>query len=236
MADEDEPYAKIAHWYDEEFAAAGGDVAWYERNVPSGRVAVLGCGTGRIAAALARDREVVGLDLSPAMIAVARERWPAMRWEVGDMRAFSLGTFDAIAIPNAAFSFLPTRADQARCLACCAEALRPGGQLVVDVPMPVASLLGTARSREKPAWQGETVLRTREVRRWPVAQRLELIDRYYEAGRPPVLSVLRLRILWPAELEWMVEAAGLYVESLLGDYAGRPPQEDSPRLLAVVRR
>jgi SAM-dependent methyltransferase len=236
LADDDEPYGRIAEWYDAEFASSTADADWYARTLPAGRALVLGCGTGRICAALAGSREVVGLDLSPAMIAVGRRRHPGMALEVGDMRSFTRGAFSAIAIPNAAFSFLSSRADQAACLAACAAALGPGGLLVIDVPMPVAALLGTPRSPEKPAWEGGGVTRTREVRRFPVAQRLELIDRYYAAGQPPVRSVLRLRLIWPAEIEWMVEAAGMYVEQLLGDYAGRPLSESCPRLIALVRR
>ncbi len=236
MAEDDEPYARIAGWYDAEFAASTADADWHARTLPRGRTLVLGCGTGRVCRTLARDREVLGLDLSPAMVEEARARHPALRVQVGDMRAFSLGTFAGIVIPNAAFSFLATRADQARCLASCAAALEPDGLLVIDVPMPMAELLGTPRTPEKPAWQGGGVLRTREVRRYPVAQKLELVDRYYVPGQPPVRSVLHLRLIWPAELEWMVEAAGMYVERLAGDYADRPPVEGCPRLIAIVRK
>ncbi|MFB7513355.1 class I SAM-dependent DNA methyltransferase [Streptomyces sp. NPDC056144] len=54
-------------------------------------VADLGCGTGRIAAHL-RDlgADVFGVDLSPGMVAVARDTYPGLRFEVGSMTALDL--------------------------------------------------------------------------------------------------------------------------------------------------
>ena len=197
---------------------------------------MLGCGTGRVATSLRGN--VVGLDRSEPMIEHARHiHRGAVRWVVGDMRKFELGLFDRIVIPNASFSFLSSRADQAACLQSCAAALRPGGQLILDLPMPDPAWLGHAHTPERPAWEGTVegrpARRTREVRRYPVAQRLELTDRYFVDDLPLATSLLTLRWIWPAEVEWMIEAAGMYVERLLGDYADRPLHEGCPRLLVV---
>ncbi|MGW7517979.1 class I SAM-dependent methyltransferase [Streptomyces sp. NPDC054796] len=56
-----------------------------------GRVAELGCGPGQTTAHL-RDLglDVFGVDLSPAMIALAREAYPDLRFEVGSMDALDL--------------------------------------------------------------------------------------------------------------------------------------------------
>lgn len=49
-----------------------------------GPVADAGCGTGRVSAYLAeRGLEVIGIDLSPGMIDVARRTYPNLRFEVG---------------------------------------------------------------------------------------------------------------------------------------------------------
>ncbi len=233
----DDPYARIAAIYDVEFADAVADLAWYARNLDGGATLVLGCGTGRVAATLAGS--VTGVDRSEPMIAHARAvHGRRVRWVVGDMRAFDLGLFDQIVIPNASFAFLRTRADQAACLAACAAALRPGGRLVVDVPMPDVAWLHHAHTPEMPAWNGivdgRPARRTREVRRYPVAQRLELTDRYFLDEEPLATSILVLRQTWPAEVEWMMEAAGMYVDRLIGDYADRPLHEGCPRLLVLA--
>jgi magnesium-protoporphyrin O-methyltransferase len=64
------------------------------------RVLDAGCGTGTMAVDLARrGAEVVAVDISPSLIAIARERAPAglaIRWEAGDMLDTRLGRFDHI--------------------------------------------------------------------------------------------------------------------------------------------
>ncbi len=64
----------------EEVAAAG-----------LGPVGDLGCGTGRVTAHLrGLGADVFGVDLSPGMIAVAREAYPGLRFDVGSMAALDL--------------------------------------------------------------------------------------------------------------------------------------------------
>jgi ubiquinone/menaquinone biosynthesis C-methylase UbiE len=62
------------------------------RNAGSaGPVADLGCGTGRVTSYLrALGLDVFGVDLSPGMVAVAREACPGVRFEVGTMTALDL--------------------------------------------------------------------------------------------------------------------------------------------------
>jgi SAM-dependent methyltransferase len=57
----------------------------------------LGCGTGAILKILARYYDVVGLDLSPQMLAIARKKLPHVRFYRKDMVRFELATkFDVI--------------------------------------------------------------------------------------------------------------------------------------------
>ncbi|WP_369234014.1 trans-aconitate 2-methyltransferase [Streptomyces sp. R21] len=58
-----------------------------------GPVADLGCGPGRVAAyldGLGLGLDLLGIDLSPEMVAVARHRHPRHRFEVGSMTALDL--------------------------------------------------------------------------------------------------------------------------------------------------
>ena len=57
----------------------------------AGPVADIGCGPGRVAAFLAaRGLDVVGIDLSQAMLAVARDAHPAIRFDEGRLTALPL--------------------------------------------------------------------------------------------------------------------------------------------------
>ncbi|WFE60654.1 class I SAM-dependent methyltransferase [Micromonospora sp. WMMD712] len=61
------------------------------RVATSGPVVEAGCGTGRITAHLrGLGLDVVGLDLSPGMVAVARRSWPGVRFAVASMTALPL--------------------------------------------------------------------------------------------------------------------------------------------------
>lgn len=54
--------------------------------VGDGRVADVGCGPGHVTAYIAeRHDDVIGVDLSPQMVEVARERAPQLTFEVGSM-------------------------------------------------------------------------------------------------------------------------------------------------------
>lgn len=58
-----------------------------------GTVLDIGCGTGRPIAAhlLSQGIDLVGLDASPTLIGLCRERFPQANWIVGDMRTMALG-------------------------------------------------------------------------------------------------------------------------------------------------
>lgn len=65
--------------------------AGYVRASGGGPVAELGCGPGRITAHLHNlGLDARGIDLSPAMIALAREEYPRLRFDVGSMDALDI--------------------------------------------------------------------------------------------------------------------------------------------------
>ncbi len=104
-----------------------------------GRCLDLACGTGNLAVALAREGwQVIGLDHSPAMLALARAKAEAagvaVRWLEADMRGFTLEEpADLVTCFYDALNHLPARADLARTFRSVAAALRPGGLFLFDV-------------------------------------------------------------------------------------------------------
>lgn len=97
---------------------------------PGERVLDLGCGTGDIAATIAeRGAGVVGVDSSPAMIASARERFPALDYRVVDAAELPFeAEFDAV-FSHAVLHWVKRAEDAARGIA---RALKPGGRFVAE--------------------------------------------------------------------------------------------------------
>lgn len=240
-------YDGFAELYEAEFEGRDLDVQFYARRLEGARILVLGCGAGRVPRGLVGPgREVVGLDLSAKMLALAAQREDGARYVLGDMRllgAADLGDapYDEVIIPNAAFNFLLTRGDQRACLEAVAKRLSPEGRLTLDMPMPDFALWATASAPERLAWEGvaegRAVRRLRATTRDRVHQRLDLHDRYVdERGETLHRAVLRLRLVLPNEAEWMMEGCGLYVEALYGDYNESPVSDSRPRLIVTARR
>jgi ubiquinone/menaquinone biosynthesis C-methylase UbiE len=117
-------------------------------SVVDGPVLEVGCGTGLATAELVRlGVDVSGLDLSPGMLKMARERLPEVRFEVGSMLelphpdgAFGgvIAWYSTIHVPD---DLLPVALTEL------ARVLRPGGHLslafqVGDEPRHMTSALG----------------------------------------------------------------------------------------------
>jgi SAM-dependent methyltransferase len=95
------------------------------------RLLELGCGGGHFTSRLARDHDIVAVDLSPEMIVHSRRLNPGVRHVRGDMRSVRLGiAFDAVLIHDAA-AYLRTASDLRRALSTARAHIRPGGLLMV---------------------------------------------------------------------------------------------------------
>ncbi len=96
------------------------------------RVLDAGCGTGRVAIELARRGiEVVGVDVDPAMLDVARRLAPGLEWWLGDLSSVELPTdhFDLVVMAGNVMIFLRP-GTEASVIANLANALVTGGLLV----------------------------------------------------------------------------------------------------------
>ncbi|GGB23882.1 methyltransferase [Flexivirga endophytica] len=97
-----------------------------------GPVLDVGCGPGTVTAYLAeRGVDVSGIDLSPRMIANARQRHPQCRFEVGSWTELDLAPASHGGILAWWSLFNLPRELVPPVLAHCAQALRPGGQFIV---------------------------------------------------------------------------------------------------------
>jgi SAM-dependent methyltransferase len=96
------------------------------------KVLDIGCGAGgALMAARALGGEVAGLDASPALAAIARQRLPNARIEVGDMEElpFSDGAFDVVT----GFNSFQFAGDIVQALREARRVTRPGGKVIMLV-------------------------------------------------------------------------------------------------------
>lgn len=108
--------------------------ALIEQAVPGAPVADLGCGPGHVAAWLAgRGVPAVGIDLSPGMVAVAREAYPRVEFREGDLVRLPAadGEFGAAVALYSLIHLAPEELGPA--LVEARRVLRPGAPLLLAV-------------------------------------------------------------------------------------------------------
>ena len=132
-----EMYDEVAGVYEEAAAPlmhyAAAVRAFLAENVPpGGRVLDLGCGTGQMTRDLPGEVEVVGLDISTAMVERAHQGRPSGTYMVHDFHKAlpaALGQFDSV-IASGAFDFCE---DLTLVIGNVAAALRSGGRFYFNV-------------------------------------------------------------------------------------------------------
>ena len=91
------------------------------------------CGTGAHLVQMQQWYAVEGVDLSPAMLAVARTRLPGIPLREGDMRTLDLGkTFDAVTCLFSSIGYMLDSAELRAAIARLAAHVAPGGVLIID--------------------------------------------------------------------------------------------------------
>src|SRR4051812_23698313 len=146
-----------ALFYDHVATGVDGDVAFYvaEATASGAPILELGCGTGRILIPVATAGvDVVGLDASPDMLALARAKLATCapdtqrraRLVHGDMRDFDLAqSFSLVTIPYRAFLHNLDVDAQLRTLARVRRHLAQDGRLILNVFDPSVRLLAAGR-------------------------------------------------------------------------------------------
>lgn len=129
----DVPYQRWADYIQRHFARCGASVR---------SVAELGCGTGTLAALLARrGYQVTAVDLSPDMLSVAAEKCAGLDVQLvcQDMSRLALpGETDAVVCCLDSLNYLTRPAQVRRTFQRVFRALRPGGLFLFDVKTPLA--------------------------------------------------------------------------------------------------
>jgi SAM-dependent methyltransferase len=252
---------EIAWRYDEEAGVVGGrgDEGFYLglalESWKQGHPALeLGVGAGGVAIAIARAGiGVVGLERSPAMLEVAREKatgFDNIRLVEGDMADFALPErFGLIYIPARGFLHLLTPEEQRACLRCAWSHLVPGGRLALSYFNPNPAILAETiaghrnmeRLRDMKDSSGYTIKRWSSARIAPATQQIDdtrIEHRVDDQGI--VLSTtyrqFRIRYIWRYEMQYLLELAGFEVEALYSGFNNEPFTNWSTEIVWVARK
>jgi SAM-dependent methyltransferase len=224
-------YEGFAPIYEEWAADMTDDVDFYVdlAREAEGPVVELAVGTGRISIpiALRTGRPVIGIDLSPAMLAIARENAADANVELdlrgGDMRDLDLvEASDLVICPYRALLHLPTWAGRRRVFERVAHALRPGGRFAWNAF--VFDHEYAARNDGK--WQDDP---KRHFTQYATGD--SRVDITLEDG--PTLS-----LWWVTRSEWngLMDVSGLEAAALYGWFDRRPFDDASHEFVWVARK
>lgn len=215
----------------------------------------LGSGSGRLLAPLAAaGHAVTGVDISPAQLAVARNKLAGMgtgrqvTLVEGDLRTFRLPCTDyafAVCTSNTLMHFTSV-ADQLTVLQNAHRHLRPGGLLLVDLFNPDVVRLAAVNGLMELADQWEDASTGAQVLKWSVrtvdwGEQLQDTLFIYEecmsdGQNRRTLCPFTLRFLWRSEAELMLRLAGFAVEAVWGDFDGGDYSVASDHLILLARK
>jgi SAM-dependent methyltransferase len=230
-------YDSIAGIYDPWSASVVEDISFYveEARRCDGPVVELAVGSGRIAVPIAQaGRSVIGVDLSPGMLAVARalaeEHGVGSRVDlrIGDMRDPPVEERVALVIcPFRSLLHMPDETEKLRALRAAHALLVPGGRLVFDVfapsPEDIEETQGLWLEREEGIFERADWDETTRTLRLSV-----------RSGE----SAASMDLHWLSAIEWrrLIDEAGFDVVGLFGWFDRRPFQGEEDMIWVCERR
>jgi SAM-dependent methyltransferase len=201
------------------------------------RVLDVPCGAGRIAGRLARRGcSVVGLDINERFLALARERYPKVVFEHCDMRGLRYqAEFDAVVNWFTSFGYFDSATNDA-VLAAFARALKPGGQLLLELHNPghLARLLELAGGSVASLAEREGDLMVDRTT-YGAAGGYSRTERFIVRDGELRKCEFSLEQIPADQLLRRLEEAGFGEVRLYGR-GGGPFEADGPRLIAVAER
>lgn len=207
-----------------------------ENEVPEGLVVDLGCGSGQWARELLRaGYRVLGIDISEAMIGLAREKAPGAEFRVGSLFDVPIPPCDAVTSVSEVLNYLFDPENEGRGLervfGRVRDALRPGGAFVFDVLGPGQVQPGTT-ARGFSVGEDWAVLSEREedLERGTMERRIVSFRKVGEHYRRDE-EVHRVRLYDPEEVEAELGRAGFEVATMRA-YGDHPLGENHTAFVA----
>jgi len=216
-----------------------------------GRVLELGCGTGRVAIPLARSGvDLIGVDRSAPMLDRARtrtSRMPRTSGTISFVRAdirnlpFRRRSFSMVLAPYGILQSLIRERDLTHTLQSVARVIRRGGTFGIDlVPdLPNWSEYDNKvqlRGRAKGGAHFTLVESVHQDRRRHLTTFKQEYIEHRGARESRHRFELTFRTLTVAQMSKRLEASGFRVDSVLGDYRGRPWDERADVWIILAKK
>jgi SAM-dependent methyltransferase len=250
--------SRVAEAYDQDSPGLPGEVDFYRtlalEAASAHEVLELAVGTGRVAIPIAQAGvSVTGLDLSPAMLAVAKRKSAGidnLTLVEGDMADFDLGRqFGLVYVPFRSFLLLASVEEQKSCLRCILKHLVPGGRLALNIFNPDIVMMGSWLGPNRPGLRLDDQQETERGRRltWETRRYLtstqEIDQTFVEETQDRQGTVvsrvnrkMRLRYVFRYEMQHLLELSGFEVEALYGGFRREPFTDTSSEMVWVARR
>jgi SAM-dependent methyltransferase len=228
-----EEYIALYPHRDEEEARVVATLIAEQVQLPNtARVLDLACGAGRHQRELCDHWWTVGLDLSPALLRVARSQDRANPLVRADMRRlpFATGALDMVVNLFTSFGYFRDDAQHRVVIEEVARVTRARGWFVLDF-LNAPQVRSTLVPFDRKQVGSRVVEQEREISadgRY-VRKTITLLDE-------DRTFVERVRLFEPEELEAMMVAAGFEVTLVFGDYDGRPLDPTTERAILFARR
>jgi SAM-dependent methyltransferase len=214
----------LAYTHDRGFGHVAEDAARYVLTLLPAHADVveLGCGSGITARRLTdAGHGVHGIDQSPALLALARDRAPDARFRVGSFVGEPLPECDAVLAIGEVLNYLfdegNTRAALPKLFARIQAALRPGGLFLFDLAGP-GVLHGDGRRHFSAGPDWAVLVEYHEQGHVLTRHITSFVER--GAGYRRSEEVHRQRVYRPAEILPLLRAAGFTARNVRGYSAG----------------